>query len=90
MIAEFIILCGGLILATSVGYVLFRIWLYYQKTAVREVLEHSDWTEEQIEEALQTHNLDEIRRLIYDYGQQNQTAGTGQDLSTDENDIDSY
>ena len=89
MILELLVLCSGLILATGVGYVLFRIWLYYQKQAVREVLEHSNWTEEQIEEALQTYNLDVIRKMIYDE-QQDQTAGTGQDLSTDENDIDSY
>lgn len=87
MIQEITILCTGLILATGVGYVLFLFWLHQQKTAVREILENSNWTTEQIDEALQTNNLDEVRRLIYYYGQQDEIDRIREDLPEDEDDF---
>lgn len=82
MIIELLILSAGFFGAILVGYVLSRLWLHYQKLAVREILENSNWTEEQIKEALQ--NLDEIRRLIYEYEQRDTTGRTGEDLPENE------
>jgi len=89
MIIEIGILIAGLILATGIGYILFLLWLHQQKAAVREILENSNWTEEQIDEALQTNNLDAIRKLIYEYEQHDTTAGTREDLPEDEDDLGS-
>lgn len=82
MIVEALILSAGFLGAILIGYALFIFWLHYQKLAVRKILENSNWTEEQIEEALQ--NLDEIRRLIYEYEHHDTTEKTGQDIPEDE------